>query len=130
MVEYLDVEDAVLKIRQDGISSDLRLRPDALEELLSFCWTAPCFGDGKPDYGFRYGDKGIDLACQARQRESAYRMAAAVWLLVEGERSVLSIQWRRLSISVRRAFQLPTIPDEELATVAEIDSASSLLLTG
>jgi hypothetical protein len=32
--------------------------------------------------------------------------------------------------TAKSGFQLPTIPDEELATVVEIDSASSLLLTG
>jgi hypothetical protein len=57
MIESLDVEDAVLKIRQDGVCPGLRLRRQALEELLSFCSSAPFAGDGNPDLVFRYGDK-------------------------------------------------------------------------
>jgi hypothetical protein len=63
LVEDLDVEDAVLKIRQDGFCSGLRLREQALEELLSFCSTAPFLGDGKPDRVFRYSDK--DMAARS-----------------------------------------------------------------
>ncbi len=35
-----------------------------------------------------------------------------------------------LVVAVPKSFQLPTIPDGKLVAVAEIDSASSLLLTG
>lgn len=59
LVEQLDVEEAVLKIRQDGFYSGLRLRRQAREELLSFCSTAPCFGDGKPDRVIWCDDKGM-----------------------------------------------------------------------
>jgi hypothetical protein len=57
MVDTVDVNDAVDRIRLDGVFPGLRLRHEVMEEFLSFCATATCFGDGKAEFPFRYGDK-------------------------------------------------------------------------
>jgi hypothetical protein len=57
MVENVDVNDAVLRIRHDGFFPGLSLREEVVEEFLSFCSAATCFGDGKAEFPFRYGDK-------------------------------------------------------------------------
>jgi hypothetical protein len=57
LVDSVDVKDAVLRIRQDGFFPGLRLRKEVVEEFLSFCSAATCFGDGRAEFPFRYGDK-------------------------------------------------------------------------
>jgi hypothetical protein len=57
MVENVDVNDAVIRIRHDGFFPGLRLRKKVVEEFLSFCSTATCFGDAKAEFPFRYADK-------------------------------------------------------------------------
>ena len=66
LVEELDVSHAVHKIRQDGIFSGLQLRSEVVEELLTFSSAAICFGDGKTDFPFCYGDKDIAQQQSAR----------------------------------------------------------------
>lgn len=100
MVEHLDVEDAVLKIRQDGFCSDLRLRQEVLEELLLFCSTAPCYGDGKPDCVFRYGGQGTAEQQAARSyRRGVYRHPLHSSPQLRGlafDEQLLAIAWRYL----------------------------------
>jgi hypothetical protein len=57
MVENVDIEDAARSICQDGFFPGLRLRPEVVEEFLSFCSTATCFGEAKAEFPFRYSDK-------------------------------------------------------------------------
>ena len=57
MVENVDVNDAVHRISHDGFFPGLRLRKEVVEEFLSFCSAATCFGDGKAEFPFRYGDR-------------------------------------------------------------------------
>jgi hypothetical protein len=72
MVEPLDIDDAVLKIRHDGVCDDLRLSRHALDELLSFCSTAPCYGDGKSDCAFVYGVNGTAAHAARPYRRGIY----------------------------------------------------------
>src|ERR1700677_4127938 len=57
MVENVDVNDAVLRIRHDGFFPGLSLREEVVEVFLSFCSAATCFGDGKAEFPFRDGEK-------------------------------------------------------------------------
>ena len=57
LVENVDVNDAVHRISHDGFFPGLRLRKEVVEEFLSFCSSATCFGDGNAEYPFRYGDR-------------------------------------------------------------------------
>jgi hypothetical protein len=57
MIDRVDVEEAVRGIQRDGFYPGLRLRREVLAEFLSFCSEATCFGEGKPEYTFRYGDR-------------------------------------------------------------------------
>jgi hypothetical protein len=66
LVEIVNVDQAVLKINRDGYFSGLRLRNEVVEQLLAFSSIAICFGDGKADFPFRYGDKDIDEQRAAR----------------------------------------------------------------
>jgi hypothetical protein len=59
LVEDVDVNHAVRKLCQDGIFSELQLRNEVVEQLLTFSSSAICFGDGKTDFPFRYGDQNI-----------------------------------------------------------------------
>jgi hypothetical protein len=55
LIEDVDVENAVAKIRQDGFFSGLVLRREVIEEFLKSSSQATCFGDGNVDFPFRYG---------------------------------------------------------------------------
>jgi hypothetical protein len=57
LVEDVDVDLVVRTMGRDGIFSGLRLCNDAIEELRAFSLNAICFGDGNPDFPFRYADK-------------------------------------------------------------------------
>jgi hypothetical protein len=66
LVEDVDVDEVVLKVTQDGFSPGLRLRKDVVDQLLAFASVATCFGDGKADLPFRYGDQSATDAEAAR----------------------------------------------------------------
>jgi hypothetical protein len=57
LVEEVDVDDVVLRISQNGFSAGLHLRKDVVEQLLAFASVATCYGDGKDELPFRYGDQ-------------------------------------------------------------------------
>ncbi len=59
LVEDVDIDDAVRKIRQDGFFSRLRLRRQTVEQLLTFASAATCFGDGIADFPFRHEEREI-----------------------------------------------------------------------
>lgn len=52
----VDVDAAVASIQRDGVSTGLGLRPEVVEQLLSYSLVAPCYGDGKAENKFFYGD--------------------------------------------------------------------------
>jgi hypothetical protein len=56
-IEDVDVDVAVRTIAKDGFVHGLRLRPEAVEQLLTFSNMATCFGDGRTDYPFNYRDR-------------------------------------------------------------------------
>ena len=75
IVETFDVEDALFNIRQDGFYSGLRLCQQALDELLSFCQTSPCFADGTSDRVYPLGDRGTAEQETIRScRRAMYRL--------------------------------------------------------
>ena len=57
MIEKVDVRDAVQRIHRDGFFPGLRLHHEVVKEFRSFCSVATCFGDGKPEFPFRYRDR-------------------------------------------------------------------------
>jgi hypothetical protein len=59
LIEDVDIDDAALKLSQDGLFPGLQLRSEVVEQLLAFSSAATCFGNGKPDLPFRYRDKAI-----------------------------------------------------------------------
>lgn len=59
LIQDVDIEEAVRSIRQDGFFPGLHLRPEVIEQLLTFSSMATCFGEGKSDFPFRYADKDI-----------------------------------------------------------------------
>jgi hypothetical protein len=63
LVEKVDIDGAVRTLCQDGLFARLQLRKDVMQQLLTFSSIATCYGDGKADYPFRYGD---DAALQFR----------------------------------------------------------------
>ena len=57
LVEAVDVDLILRTLDRDGISSGLRLRCDVIEELRTFSLDSICFGNGNPDFRFRYSDR-------------------------------------------------------------------------
>jgi hypothetical protein len=57
LVENIDLDKAAQSISEDGFFSGLRLRPEVVEDLLTFSALAPCFGEGKRDRPFLYADR-------------------------------------------------------------------------
>jgi hypothetical protein len=57
LVEDVNIGEAASSICRDGFFSGLRLRAEAVEQLLTFSSLAACFGEGKLDLPFRYADK-------------------------------------------------------------------------
>jgi hypothetical protein len=55
LIEDVDVDHAVARIRRDGIFSGLNLRSEVVEEFLKASSESTCFGDGNVDFPFRYG---------------------------------------------------------------------------
>lgn len=58
-VEEVNVDEAARTISRDGFFPGLNLRSEIVEQLLQFSATATCFGDGKTNYPFIYGDREI-----------------------------------------------------------------------
>jgi hypothetical protein len=54
LLEDIDVDDAVAKIRQDGVCDGLFLRREMIEEFLDSSSRLTCFGDGNVNSPFRY----------------------------------------------------------------------------
>ena len=48
----VDVSRAIASLRADGMADGLRLRPEAIEELTTFCENSICFGDGRRQHPF------------------------------------------------------------------------------
>jgi len=59
LVEDVDVDNAVAKIRRDGFFCGLNLRREALEEFLTMSMEASSFGDENVNFPFRYVAEGI-----------------------------------------------------------------------
>jgi hypothetical protein len=56
-VQEVDVDAAANTIFKDGFVHGLRLRPEVVDELLTFSSMATCFGDGKTEFPFNYRDR-------------------------------------------------------------------------
>jgi hypothetical protein len=56
LVDKFDVDQTVAQIRTDGFSPNLTLSKSVVDEFLAFTTMATCYGDGKIDKPFRYGD--------------------------------------------------------------------------
>jgi hypothetical protein len=58
-LQTIDIDSAVASIRKEGFFPGLTLRPEVIEQLLTFSSMATCFGEGKSHLPFRYADKDI-----------------------------------------------------------------------
>ncbi len=58
-VEDLELDRVVSSLRRNGMAGGLQLRPEAFQELMSFCDDSICFGDGKRQYPFLIRNRGI-----------------------------------------------------------------------
>ena len=56
LLESVDVDNTVLKIRQDGVATGVTLRQEVVDQLLAFASMASWFGDGKDDLPFHMSD--------------------------------------------------------------------------
>jgi hypothetical protein len=54
----VNLDEIVSSICRDGFCSGLCLRPEIVQQLVTFSSLATCFGEGKLDRPFRYADKG------------------------------------------------------------------------
>ncbi len=52
----IDVDAAVSEINRDGVTTGLTLRHDVVEQLLSYSLVATCYGEGKDENPFHYGE--------------------------------------------------------------------------
>ena len=52
-----DASEVAFRVSQDGYCTGLTLRPEVVQEFLSFESIATCFGDGKKDFPFRYEER-------------------------------------------------------------------------
>jgi hypothetical protein len=66
VIDTVDVDDVVLKIRKDGYCPNLNLSPEILHQLLTFSSLATCYGDGNKDFPFHYSER--DVAQQLAER--------------------------------------------------------------
>src|ERR1700761_8680147 len=57
LIENVNVDDAVRSIRKDGFYPDLRLRPEVVEQLLTFSSMATCYAEGDPNLPFLLQDR-------------------------------------------------------------------------
>jgi hypothetical protein len=57
IVTTADLNDVVHKIRQDGYCTGLNLRPEVIEQLLTFSSMATCYGEGNEEFPFHYRDR-------------------------------------------------------------------------
>ncbi|MCU1291375.1 MAG: hypothetical protein JWP08_225, partial [Bryobacterales bacterium] len=74
LLETVDVDEAVARLERDGISGGLCLRQETLQELKSFCDTAPCFGNGLRSQPFLIANK------QAAEKEYGETFIAGRYL--------------------------------------------------
>jgi hypothetical protein len=58
-IQKVDVDQAVSNIRRQGFFPGLELRPEVIEQLLTFSSMATCYAEGKSDVPFLYADKSI-----------------------------------------------------------------------
>jgi hypothetical protein len=59
LIEKVDTDAAANSIRRDGFYPGLRLRPEVVEQLLTFSSMATCYGEGLQDRPFLYADKAM-----------------------------------------------------------------------
>jgi len=60
LASTVDVDAVVREIQRDGVCTGLNLRPEILEQLHSYSLVATCYGDGKNENAFHYGnDEGV-----------------------------------------------------------------------
>ena len=52
IVATTDLNDVVQKIRKDGYCTGLNLRPEVIEQLLTFSSMATCYGEGNEELSF------------------------------------------------------------------------------
>ena len=57
IVTTADLNDVVQKIRKDGYCTGLNLRPEVIEQLLTFSSMATCYGEGNEEFPFHYRDR-------------------------------------------------------------------------
>jgi hypothetical protein len=70
LIEDVDVDNAIAKIRHDGFFCGLNLRREVLEEFLTIASQATCFGDGNVNFPFRYVAGGMSQ----RQTAQTFRL--------------------------------------------------------
>jgi Phytanoyl-CoA dioxygenase (PhyH) len=58
-LQNVEIESAVRSIRKEGFFPGLQLRPEVIEQLLTFSSMATCYGEGKAEVPFLYADKSI-----------------------------------------------------------------------
>jgi hypothetical protein len=66
VVDTVEVDDVVRKIREDGFCRGLNLRQEVLQQLLTFSSLATCYGDGNKDFPFHYGERQAAQECSER----------------------------------------------------------------
>jgi hypothetical protein len=59
LIEEVNIDEAVRNIRKDGFYPDLRLRPEVVEQLLTFSSMATCYAEGNSNLPFLYTDRAI-----------------------------------------------------------------------
>jgi hypothetical protein len=57
LIEPVNIDEAVRSIRKDGFFPDLRLRPEVVEQLLTFSSMATCYAEGDPNLPFLHPDR-------------------------------------------------------------------------
>jgi Phytanoyl-CoA dioxygenase (PhyH) len=59
LIQNVNVDEAVRSIRRDGFFPDLQLRPEIVDQLLTFSTMATCYAEGNQELPFLYADKAI-----------------------------------------------------------------------
>ena len=52
-----DIDRLVHDVDEDGFAFGLGLPDELLSDLISYAWSATCYGNGKPQFGLRYEEK-------------------------------------------------------------------------
>jgi hypothetical protein len=59
LIQNINVDDAVRGLRKNGFYPGLQLRPEVVDQLLTFSSMATCYGEGLIDRPFLYADRAV-----------------------------------------------------------------------